>query len=253
MSDLLNNTDLDNVSLSATAAHLEAARKRGRRLMAEGSPGIAWEWLHAGSAARDGTLVVFILSMVLFSAAETDHRMPILLAAAIAFGIYTGVANMLAAMTQLRQWEAEFLREREEIRTEPEREREELRALYEAKGFSGPVLDEIVETLCVDEERLLKIMLEEELGIFVEQSTHPVLMGLLTGFASMGGGLIVAAVAAFEPMWLTAVVAAVVLAVIATLQNARQPRESIESFARWAIGAGTVGGIAYYVSDLLHH
>lgn len=239
-------------SSSATAAHLEAARLRGRRLMAEGSAGLSHEWLHTSSAARDGTVILFSLSMVLFSAAERDNKATILIAAAIVFGLYTGVANMLAVTAQLRAWEAELQRERDEIRHQPEQEREEVRALYEAKGFSGAMLDQIVDTLCADEERLLKVMLEEELGIFVEQSAHPVWVGLMTGVASLAGGLIVALTAVYSPGWATASLVAVVLAGVSVFQNRGAGRAAIESFARWAITAGTVGGISFFLGNLLN-
>jgi VIT1/CCC1 family predicted Fe2+/Mn2+ transporter len=235
---------------STTAAHLAAARKRGRRLMAEGGAGLSYEWLHASSAARDGVILILSLFMVLQGAAERGHA-AILIAAAVVLALYTGVANMLAVTAQLRAWEAELRRERDEIRHQPEQEREEVRALYEAKGFSGPMLEQIVDTLCADEERLLKVMLEEELGIFVEQSPHPVWIGLVTAVAAMIGGLIVAATAALAPLWATAVAVAAVLFAVCVFQNRGLNRPAIESFARWAITAGTIGGVAFFLGNLL--
>src|SRR5690606_14230229 len=100
--------------------------------------------------------------------------------------------NALAVYAQLRYWESELVRERNEIRSQPEHEREELRMLYQAKGFTGELLETVVDTISNDEERLLKVMLEEELGIFFEQRNHPIITGLFTGVTSLASGVLVA-------------------------------------------------------------
>lgn len=52
-------------------------------------------------------------------------------------------------------------------------EREELMALYEAKGFEGKLLDSVVDVLMADQDRLLKVMLEEEMGLTLQAFEHP--------------------------------------------------------------------------------
>lgn len=68
--------------------------------------------------------------------------------------------------------------ERWEIEHNREQEREELRALYEAKGFEGKLLDEVMHVLMADGDRLLKIMVEEELGLSLESDEHPLKQSL---------------------------------------------------------------------------
>jgi vacuolar iron transporter family protein len=250
-------------ALNTTAAHLDAVRKRGRRLMAsEAEGGVSYELLHATSAVRDGTILLLILWVILLAVGAGGHEqrsglvvggagIAIMFAAAIVFAVYAGVANMLAIAAQLRFWESELRREREEIRNEPGREREEVRALYEAKGFSGRVLDEIVDTLCADEDRLLKVMMEEELGIFFEQVSHPVVIGVLTGAASLAGGLAVATAAALGPPWLALSVAGVLLAAVSGIRVGWRWRATMESAARWVLTACGVAGLAYFLAMLL--
>jgi VIT1/CCC1 family predicted Fe2+/Mn2+ transporter len=233
-----------------TAAHLEAARRRGRHLLAaEDDFGLSLELLQASSAARDAAIVILILWMTLLSSGQAEHN-AILLPAAIALALYTGVAGALAVRAQLRHWAAELRREQDEIRHQPQQERDEVRALYEAKGFTGPVLDEIVDTLCADDERLLRVMLEEELGIFLEHSHHPVVIGALTGLGALLGGLSVA-LSTIGPAWLTPTVVALLLLLIALLRAGGLRRTAVESFARWCIAAGTTGGLAYFVGQLV--
>ncbi len=63
--------------------------------------------------------------------------------------------------------------ERYEIEHHREQEREELAALYHLKGFEGKLLEEVVDVLMADQDRLLKVMVEEELGLTLEAHEHP--------------------------------------------------------------------------------
>lgn len=63
--------------------------------------------------------------------------------------------------------------ERHEIEHHRPQEREELIALYGAKGMSGQLLDQVVDFLMADDERLLKVMLEEEMGLVLACEPHP--------------------------------------------------------------------------------
>lgn len=79
--------------------------------------------------------------------------------------------------------------ERFEIEHHREQEKEELKALYQAKGFKGKLLDEAVEVLMADDNRLLQVMLEEELGLNLECYEHPLkqasgaFLGVLVSFS----------------------------------------------------------------------
>ena len=77
--------------------------------------------------------------------------------------------------------------ERFEIEHHEEQEKQELIAMYRAKGFEGKLLEDVVSVLMADRNRLLSIMLEEELGLKIESYDHP----LLQAFGALSGGLIV--------------------------------------------------------------
>lgn len=237
---------------TSTAAHLEAARRRGRGLMSvEASGARSYEVLHGANAAREGAMLVLALWAVLAGTGWTGPTAALLCAAAAALALYSGVSNGLTVSAQLRHCERELRREREEIRTQPEWEREEMRAIYEAKGFSGEILERILDTLCSDDDRLLKVMLEEELGIFFEQWNHPVLIGLVTGGAALAGGLTVAGAALSGTVWAAPVAAAGVIAATAVIRNGGVHAGAAESFGRWSIATIAVAGMAYFLSQLL--
>lgn len=68
--------------------------------------------------------------------------------------------------------------ERWEIEHHFQQERDELRVLYAAKGFEGKLLEDVLDVLMADNDRLLKVMIEEELGLSLETTEHPLKQGL---------------------------------------------------------------------------
>jgi predicted membrane protein (TIGR00267 family) len=61
--------------------------------------------------------------------------------------------------------EAERAREAAEIDTMPAAERQEIRDIYATKGFSGELLDRVVETITANRDRWLETMMNEELRL----------------------------------------------------------------------------------------
>ncbi|MEG0037207.1 MAG: VIT1/CCC1 transporter family protein [Victivallaceae bacterium] len=68
--------------------------------------------------------------------------------------------------------------ERKEIEDNPEEEKEEIIAIYEAKGFQGKLLEEIADYLTSDSQLLLNSMIQEELKLDNETYLHPLKQGL---------------------------------------------------------------------------
>ncbi|MGD2169491.1 MAG: VIT1/CCC1 transporter family protein [Chlamydiota bacterium] len=76
--------------------------------------------------------------------------------------------------------------EKYEIEHHRQQEKEELEALYKAKGFTGKLLSDVVNVLMADDNRLLQIMLEEEMGLTLGAFEHPLkdAVGSLLGVIS---------------------------------------------------------------------
>ncbi len=75
--------------------------------------------------------------------------------------------------------------ERNEIEHNRVQEKEELKALYQAKGFQGKLLDEVVDVLMADGDRALRVMLEEEMGFRLEENEHPLIQGMGAGLGAL--------------------------------------------------------------------
>ncbi len=63
--------------------------------------------------------------------------------------------------------------EKWEIDHNRQQEKDELRVLYQAKGFEGKLLEDVLDVLMADGDRLLRVMVEEELGLSLQTFEHP--------------------------------------------------------------------------------
>jgi len=86
-------------------------------------------------------------------------------AAAITESISMGAVGYTSAMSERDYYDAERLREADEVDTMPDAERQEVREIYRAKGFSGDLLDRVVETITADRETWVATMMSEELHL----------------------------------------------------------------------------------------
>src|SRR6201994_3826397 len=95
--------------------------------------------------------------------------MAVLLAAgfapAITESISMGAVGYTSAVAERDYYQAEQAREEAEIDATPEAERQEIRDIYAAKGFSGELLDQVVGTITANRETWLATMMDEELHL----------------------------------------------------------------------------------------
>ena len=99
--------------------------------------------------------------------AELNTGIILILGAAnlLADGFSMAAGNYSATKAEQEQYEHLKAVEYRHVDTEPEGEREELRQIYERKGFSGADLAQIVDVLSSDRERWVQTMLTEEYGL----------------------------------------------------------------------------------------
>ncbi len=100
----------------------------------------------------------------------------------LADGFSMGAANYLGARSQQEYWAEERRRELWEVENLPYAERDEIRRLYQRKGFGGETLEQIVATITSDKQRWVDEMMSEELGI-QEERIAPWTSGVITFMA----------------------------------------------------------------------
>jgi vacuolar iron transporter family protein len=86
-------------------------------------------------------------------------------AAAITESISMGAVGYTSSISERDYYSAERQRELEEIETAPEVERREVRKIYAAEGFSGELLERVVDTITANRDSWLATMMDEELHL----------------------------------------------------------------------------------------
>lgn len=116
----------------------------------------------------DGCVTTFAVVSGAFGAGFSPQVALVLgFANLLADGFSMAVSNYEAGQAQLAQIKSTERTERQHIALVPEGEREEIRQLFQAKGFEGELLEQVVETLCRNPDVWVATMLREEHGLTV--------------------------------------------------------------------------------------
>lgn len=178
----------DHFQGKTVSAHLREARTKGAMAAREThGTEMAGHLAAAADSAKETAVVLFILGLLF----QILWPLCFFLAGWI---IWKVGRSALLGWARLERLHRLIEEERYEIEHHRSQEKEELRELYAAKGFSGKLLDQVVDILMADDNRLLKIMLEEELGITLESLEHPLKQAIgagcgvvIAGFLSLLG------------------------------------------------------------------
>ncbi len=178
---------------SDPARHLSDARRRAQLALYSGEhhhlPGGGYLPDAAGELLRGALVGGSVLAAGLALSLGRNEVLAVFAVVVSAHAIAEGLLAARSSSMQIHFYRREIRREAKEIQEDPEGERAELTALYEAKGLKGPVLREAVDQICADPETLLKVMMEEELGIFASRFEHPALQGLVDAGAVVLGAV----------------------------------------------------------------
>jgi VIT1/CCC1 family predicted Fe2+/Mn2+ transporter len=111
-------------------------------------------------------------------------------AAAITESISMGAVGYTSTLSERDYYEAERERESAEIETVPEVERQEIRDIYATKGFSGDLLDQVVDTIVSNRQTWLATMMDEELHLQPVQRADILRSAFVITVATLIGHLI---------------------------------------------------------------
>jgi vacuolar iron transporter family protein len=148
--------------------HLKEARTRGAVAAAEihgvEMPG----HIAAGAdAARDMAIILLVLWVI------SPQNWSLYLLVAAGWVVWKTARCALMGWSRIERVHRLIEEERYEIEKHRDQERFELTEMYRAKGFTGKLLEDVIDVLMADDNRLLRVMLEEELGLTLESYEHP--------------------------------------------------------------------------------
>jgi vacuolar iron transporter family protein len=140
---------------------------------------------------NDGLVAAFAVTSGV-AGAFTSSRIIVMagLAEMLGGGISMGLAAFASARAHREFYRSEEQREHDEIRLWPDHERDEIRAIYREKGFSGVLLDQIVSHITADPTRWRNVMMREELGFGADVTEPPLRSGIAVCVAYLVGAAV---------------------------------------------------------------
>ena len=97
----------------------------------------------------------------------------------IADGFAMSVGSYLSTKSENDNYEKHKKIEYWEVENLPEKEKEEIREIYRAKGFEGELLEQIVDKITEDKDRWVDVMMKEELEM-IQENKSPITMAAVT-------------------------------------------------------------------------
>ena len=139
----------------------------------------------------DGLTVPFALAAGLSGAVESAAIVTTAgIAEIVAGSIAMGLGGYLAGQTEQEHYEAELKREYDEVERVPEREKEEIREVFEDYGLSPEAQEIVVEAIAKDKDKWVDFMMRFELGLEKPNPNRARNSALTIGISYVVGGFI---------------------------------------------------------------
>ncbi len=205
--------------------------------------------------AQDG--LVNVLGVILGIAAATNDARIVLvagLATTFAESISMGAVAYTTTLADADHYQSELEREYRHIREIPNLEKQEIRDIYQSKGFAADLLERIVDTVTANKDVWVAVMMAEEHQLAPVDRKRARRAAWIVGLSAVVGSLIPLAPFMFLPvatsMWASVLVTALVLFAIgaykARVTIGRPMRSGFEMAT-----IGTVSALAGYVVGIL--
>ena len=140
--------------------------------------------------SQDG--LVNVLGVILaVAAATTSSRLVIIagLAATFAESISMAAVAYTSTKSLKAYYASELAREKREMGKMPEAERDEIRRIYIKRGFTGTLLNQVVNKIISNKKVWLDTMMVEELKLPPPENEKPVKSAAVVGFSALIGSL----------------------------------------------------------------
>ena len=232
----------DHFQGKAIPDHLKEARAKGSTASSEIHGTELSGSIAAGSDAAKETAIALLLFSLLINSWGA------LILFACGFFVWKVGRSALLGWARLERLHRLIEEERWEIEHHRHQEREELAELYNLKGFQGKLLEEVLDVLMADDDRLLKVMLEEELGLSLHTHEHPLKQACGAGIGVLAAAALMLLGFHFHLEPLAAFVALVAASIVA----ARGARNRAVPAVIWNLSVAALSyGVIYFLASLI--
>ena len=219
---------------------------------------------HRGASALSDVILggqdglVNVLGVILgVAAATSDTRIVLVagLAATFAESVSMAAVAYTSTLADADFYESERAREYRHIQEVPALEREEIRSIYERKGFSGELLERIVNTITRDKDVWVAVMMTDELKLAPVDRQTAARSALIVGVAAIVGSLIPLLPFALLPVQYGMLVAIALAAAVLFAVGAYKARLTVGNPGRSGLEMAIIGTLSalagYLVGALL--
>lgn len=230
-------------------AHVMEKRVKGMSSLAEAHGTEMPGYLSAGlDAARDSAIALLLLWLFLsLLQIASGQLLTVFLAFGLAWAVWKAGRSGWLGWSRLERLHRLIEQEKYEIEHHRPQEREELVALYQAKGFEGKLLEDVVDVLMADQDRLLKVMLEEEMGLTLEAYEHPLQQSLGACIGSLSALGISALFLFFLPSFGVLIAAFLLMGAAAFVSSVYEGNQIIPA-AIWNLSLAALSfGVGYFI------
>ena len=210
--------------------------------------------IHAFADTLRGSSLLFLLHwMLLREAGASGARMwAFILIFFCGWLLWNAGRSAWLGFSRLERMHRIVEQERNEIKTHRSQEREELAELYRAKGLEGKLLEDVIDVFMADDERLLQIMVDEELCLNLGTHVHPLQQGVgaaLGVFVAGGLALLCGTIFPEIGIYLSTLLGMGGGAAISSYYEKNQMIPAVV----WSVGLGAVSsGTVYFLLQAFH-
>jgi VIT1/CCC1 family predicted Fe2+/Mn2+ transporter len=233
--------------------HSHDPKKIAERLARGPSVSYLRDWVYGGI---DGAVTNFAIVAGVVGA-DLSARVVLILGIVnvLADGFSMAAANFSSTRTEIEEYQVKRRMEELHIEVNPDGEREEIRQIFMAKGFTGDNLERAVDVITADRERWIATMMSDEHGIPPVQRS-PLQSALTTFLAFLICGLVPILPFAFgltSAVTVSTVMTAMVFFAIGSIRSSWSPKSWwLAGLETLSIGL-TAALVAYAAGDFLRN
>lgn len=200
------------------------------------------------SAAADAARDVAVISLLFLPLMPKISHLAVFLLGYVA---WRGGRAAWLGWARLERLHRVLEQERWEIEHNRTQEKDELRELYRAKGFDGKLLEDVLGVLMADGDRLLRVMVEEELGLSLENVEHPLKQGMGAGIGAAAASLLILLSLNFGLFWGSVAVSLIIIGIASSILATFSQNRLIPAII-WNIALGLLSfGLTYFTLQLV--